>query len=60
MKRQIAKFIGGAVSGVAIPLGYGFFVWWAVLGAAAIGGVCGLYGVNVARYAKTLAARRKK
>lgn len=61
-KRQIgkgaAKFAGGAIGTAAIPATMGILDWRVLAGAAAVGGLGGLFGVDVAKLAKQKMGKR--
>lgn len=48
IKRGAKNFLTGAVSTAAIPAGMGVMDWRILAGAAALGGIGALAGVNVA------------
>jgi hypothetical protein len=58
MKRSVSAFLGGAVATAVIPLGYGVVDWRVLTGAAVIGGVGGVFGLNVPAMAKKYTAKR--
>jgi len=47
-----SKFVGGAIGTAAIPASMGMLDWKILAAAAAVGGLGGLFGVDVARLAK--------
>lgn len=59
MKRRIASTLGGAVATAALPPSVGILDWRVIAGAAAVGAVGGLFGVNVAGWARRQWAARK-
>jgi hypothetical protein len=59
IKKRAASALGGAVATAAVPLGYGIVNPKVLAGAAALGAVGGLCGVNVAGMVKRYAAKRK-
>jgi hypothetical protein len=58
MKKEVSAFVGGAVATAAIPLSNGMTNWKVLAGAAALGGVGALCGVNVPQMLKKYAAKR--
>lgn len=54
-----AKFVGGAIGTAAIPATMGVYDWRIILGAAAVGGLGGLFGVDVAQVVKRKMAKVK-
>ena len=58
MKKQIGSFLGGAVATAAIPAANGVYDWKILAGAAAVGGIGALCGVNVPTAVKKYTAKR--
>jgi uncharacterized membrane protein YfcA len=58
MKKHIVRFVTGAASAAVIPPSVGIMDWRIIAGAAAAGGVCGLFGVNLAQRVKNAATRK--
>lgn len=59
MKRKIGSFLTGAVATGALPPSVGLYDWRIIAGAAAAGGVAGLFGINLAARVKRYMAARK-
>jgi len=59
MKRRIGSAAGGAIATAAIPAGMGVWDLKVLAGAAAIGAIGGLCGVNVAQRVQRAMAQRK-
>lgn len=57
--KSAAKFAGGAVGMAAIPASMGLYDWRVLAASAAIGGLGGLFGVDVAKLAKQKMTRAK-
>lgn len=54
-----AKFAGGAVGTAAIPVSLGLYDWRVIAAAAAVGGLGGLFGIDVAKKIKAKMPARK-
>lgn len=59
MKKQVGSFLTGAVATAALPPSVGLYDWRIIAGAAAAGGVAGLFGINLSQRVKRYAAARK-
>jgi hypothetical protein len=59
MKKRIASTLGGAVATGSLPMSVGCMDWRVIAGAAAVGAVGGLFGVNVAGRARRAWVARK-
>jgi hypothetical protein len=59
MKKHLLHFATGAVSTAMLPVGAGLYDWRIISGAAVAGGVCGLFGINLAGRIRRYAAKRK-
>lgn len=59
MKKEIGSFLTGAVATASLPPSIGVLDWRIIAGAAVIGGIGSLCGVNVAATIKRKSAERK-
>jgi len=59
MKRRIGSALGGAIATAAIPAGMGVLNPKVLAGAAVLGAVGGLFGVNVAQRVRRMLPQKK-
>lgn len=60
MRKKAGLALGGAVATGSLPPSVGCMDWRVIAGAAAVGAVGGLFGVNVAGWARRAYAARKQ